>query len=185
MSGHFLSQQKTWLKDGRTWDMQWGGQEVRSQTDYVLGIDSCLFQNVAVWNARNNTYHYLILGCLRGSAPAAHLRYLRRCTRLYSRPPATPDKADHMFDKLRWAIPRPPQQELPRQAWISPETWSLINTRIEARRRRDQQSSRALIRAIKAGIQGDRHRRADEEGSEGPCNGAARRCAPRLTMSWE
>ena len=120
--GHFLPWHKPCLKDSRTWAMQRGGQEVLSHTDYIMGTDSCLFQNVAVWNARNNTDHYLILGCLCGSAPAAHLRYLRRCTRLSIRPPATPDKEDHMFADPQRAIPRHPWRKRHRQAWISPKT---------------------------------------------------------------
>ena len=70
-----------------------------------------------------------------------------------------------MFAKLRQAIPRTPQQEPHCQAWISSETWSLINTRIEACRRKDQRISWSLSRAIKAGIQEDRRRRAAESGS--------------------
>ena len=67
----------------------------------------------------------------------------------------TPDKADRMFDELRRAIPKPYRKERHCQAWISPETWSLIDTRMEARRQKDIRSSRALSRAIKAEIQGD------------------------------
>ena len=52
--------------------MHWGGREVRSRTDYILGTDNHLFQNVAVLDARHNTDHYLVLGCLCGSAPAIH-----------------------------------------------------------------------------------------------------------------
>ena len=50
MSGQFLPWKNLWLKDGRTWAMRRGGQEVRSRTDYILGTDSCLFQNVVVWD---------------------------------------------------------------------------------------------------------------------------------------
>ena len=51
------------------------------------------------------------------------------------------------------------------QAWIPPETWSLIDTRMEARRRKDQRSSRDLTRAIKAELHGDRCRWGAEAGS--------------------
>ena len=71
-SGHFLPRHKPRLKDGCTWAMHWGGREVRSRTDYILGTDNHLFQNVAVLDARHNTDHYLVLGCLCGSAPAIH-----------------------------------------------------------------------------------------------------------------
>ena len=48
MSNHFLPRHKTWLKDGRTWALHRGGWGVHSRTDYILGTDICLFQNVAV-----------------------------------------------------------------------------------------------------------------------------------------
>ena len=81
MSSHFFPQQKPWLKDGRTRAMQRGGRYVRSQTDYILGTYSCIFQNVAFRDARHNTNHYLVLGCLHGAVPAKHLHYLGRSTR--------------------------------------------------------------------------------------------------------
>ena len=59
---HLPPPHKPWLKDGRTWEIHSGGQEVRSRTDYILGTDSRLFQNVAVRYAQHNTYHYLVLG---------------------------------------------------------------------------------------------------------------------------
>ena len=40
------------------------GQEVMSQMDYILGKEHCMFQNVAVWDPRYNTDHFLVLGCL-------------------------------------------------------------------------------------------------------------------------
>ena len=39
------------------------GQEVRSRTYYILGTDLRLFQNVAVQDPRQNSVHYLVLGC--------------------------------------------------------------------------------------------------------------------------
>ena len=49
MSDYFLPHHKPWLKDGCTWAMPQGCWEVRSWTDYILGTESCLFQNVVVW----------------------------------------------------------------------------------------------------------------------------------------
>ena len=62
MSGHFLQRHKPWLKDGIKWSMHWGGWKVRSQTDYILGTYSRMFQNVAVRDTIHNTDHYLVLG---------------------------------------------------------------------------------------------------------------------------
>ena len=54
------------------------GRELLSRTDYILVIDRCLIQKVAVWDARNNTYHYPVLGFLHIVAHIVHLGYLRK-----------------------------------------------------------------------------------------------------------
>ena len=52
------------------------GKVVRSQTDYILGTDCCLFWNVYVQDPQHNTNHYIVFGCL-GSAPKReHTKYL-------------------------------------------------------------------------------------------------------------
>ena len=107
MISHFLPRHKPWLKYDRTWTMHRGVQEVRSCTGYILGTESRLFQNVVVRDARHNTDHYLVLGCLRGAAPAARLRSLGNLTRFPIRPMAYLDKAYRMFSELWRAIPRP------------------------------------------------------------------------------
>ena len=95
MSGHLLPWLNPGLKDGR------GGRELSSRTNYILGTDSCLFLNVATQDARHNTDHYLVMGCLREAAPAVHSRYLSKRTRFPIRHPATPDRIDRKFDELR------------------------------------------------------------------------------------
>ena len=108
MIGHFLPKHKPWLKDGHTRAMYRGVWEVHSRTNYILGIDSHLLQNIAVRDESHNTDHYLVLGCLCGAKPAAHSRYLGNRTRFPISPLATPDKADHMFAEIWQANPRPP-----------------------------------------------------------------------------
>ena len=132
MSGHFLPRHKQWFRDVRTWDMHRDSREVRYRTDYILGTDSRLLQNIAVRDASNNMERYLVLGCLCRAAPDMNLRYLGRRTNFPVRPPETLDKADRMFAKIWWAIHRPPWWERHFQAWISPKTWSLIDASIEA-----------------------------------------------------
>ena len=39
MINHFLPRRKPWLRDGRTWSMRHRDQVVRSQTDYLLGME--------------------------------------------------------------------------------------------------------------------------------------------------
>ena len=48
MAQHFMPRGRRWCRDRRTWDMRRQGQVVRSRTDYILGTDRRLFQNVAV-----------------------------------------------------------------------------------------------------------------------------------------
>ena len=94
MSGHFLPRRKPWLRDGRTWIMLRGGQEVRFWTNCLLGTYLRLFQNVAVWDMWHNTDHYLVMGYLRRVVPDAHLRYLGKRTHFTIKPPKTPDGVD-------------------------------------------------------------------------------------------
>ena len=87
-----------------------------------------------------------------------------------------------MFADLGWAVPRTPQGEHPHQAWISPETWILIDTRIEAHRRRDQQGYRALFHAIKVGHQGDRQIRVTK--AESAIEALLASDPPLIRKSW-
>ena len=61
-------------------------------------------------------------------------------------------------------IHKPPWSKYLRQAWILPDTWRLVNTRIAERRSGEQWNSRALIRVIKAIIQEDRYQREADVG---------------------
>ena len=114
---------------------------MRSQTNYILGTDSCLFQNVEVRDARHNMDHYLVLGRFCGSTPAAQSRCLGNCTHFTIRTLATPDRVDHIFAEIRRAITRPTYQENHFQTWILPDTWSLIEPRIAELQQKYQQSS--------------------------------------------
>ena len=54
MRRHLFPIHKPRLKDGRTCAMHWGGQEVHSWTDYILGTYSRILQNVVFQDARHN-----------------------------------------------------------------------------------------------------------------------------------
>ena len=75
MSVHFLPRRRSWCRDGRTWIMIWAGWEVRSRTDYILGMDHHLFWNVSVRDPRHKSYHYMVMGCLRSAPLREHSRY--------------------------------------------------------------------------------------------------------------
>ena len=46
-----------------------GGKRVRSRTDYILGSDCQIFQNVAIREPRHNYDHYMVLWYIRGASP--------------------------------------------------------------------------------------------------------------------
>ena len=134
---HFLPRSKTWLRDGQTWSMIHMGWEVRSRTDYILGTDHRLLQNVVVQDVRHNKNHYLVLGCLHGAAPEHNSCYLRKRKRFPLDPPKTLGGFYPLFVELRVATTNPPCRERLQQVWISPKTWRPINTRVEAHRIQD------------------------------------------------
>ena len=47
---------------------------MRSHTDYILGSDCRIFQNVAARDPRQNSEHYMVLGYLRGAPPEGILK---------------------------------------------------------------------------------------------------------------
>ena len=55
-----------------------GEQEVRYGTNCLLGKECHLLQNLSVQDTCHNTYHYLVLCCLHGSAETEHYSYLGR-----------------------------------------------------------------------------------------------------------
>ena len=57
-------------------------------------------------------------------------------------------------------------REQHRNAWISEETWKLLDERVTMRRKpRARTEMRSLGRAIQASLKGDRRRRVEEAGS--------------------
>ena len=54
---HFISQRRVFNSDWRTWVMVRQKRDVRSRTDYILGSDCRIFQNVAVRDLQRNYDH--------------------------------------------------------------------------------------------------------------------------------
>ena len=107
---------------------------MRSRTDYILGTDRRLFQNVAVRDPQHNTDHYMVLGCLPGAPLAKTKRYQGGRRRWPVLPPAAPSRMDTLFAALRRAVPKKAPREARRNAWILAETWLLVDKRVATRR---------------------------------------------------
>ena len=160
--GHFLLQRRAWCKDRRMWETVRKGRVLQSWTDYTLGYDCRIFQNVAVQDPRQNSDHLMILGCLCGASPREHLRYLDFRMRLLLRPTGrqTRTQAENIFAELWRAVPKPEKWAARRNLWILAETRRIINKRVSARREpgRYQRGIRRLGRAIQATLKEDRRR---------------------------
>ena len=168
MSAHFLPQQHPWCRDGRTWSMIRKEREVRSRTDYIQGTDRRFFGNLSVRYPRNNSDHYLVLGCLHSASPKEHMRYLGGRKRPPLRPTNKPTREVKIFAYLRRAVPKARAREARRNEWISAATWRLVDERVSARRdpAKDQALIRSLGRAMKASLATDRRRHAEKAGAE-------------------
>ena len=84
------------------------------------------------------------------------------------RPPEKLTWTDQLFAALQRAIPKVQPREARRNAWISEETWRLIEERVSARQdpRYGQEFKRKLGRSVKSSLAADQKQRADEAGSE-------------------
>ena len=108
----------------------------------------------------------LVMGLLRGGTVREHVRYIAGRRRIPLKPPKQPTRGDSLFEDLRRAVPKPQLREQHRNAWISKETWRLVDKRVTMRRKpRAQTGIRRLGRAIQASLKGDRRRRVEEAGT--------------------
>ena len=134
------------------------GREAKSRTYYILGTDCRLFWNVSIWDPRHNSYHYMVLGCLRIAPLRENSRYLGGCKRLHHRPPTAPKRDDGIFADLWRPVLKPQAHDARENAWILEATWRLVDERVSVRR--DTTSYQSLTwrlgRAIAVRLKGDR-----------------------------
>ena len=83
------------------------GREVRSRADYILGMYCCLFCSVSAQDPRHNSYHYLVLGCLRSAPLRRHSEYLGRRKRIPLQPLTTQTREDGIFAYLQSSVTNP------------------------------------------------------------------------------
>ena len=141
---------------------------MRSRTDYIMGTDCRLFENVSVRDPRHNSDHHMVLICLQSAPLRDYARYLGERKRPPLRPPTTPTRKEGIFSALRRAALKPLTRDVRKNAWISASTWRLVDKRVSARR--NIAKYQALIwrlgRAIKASLRDVRQHQAEEAGAE-------------------
>ena len=82
-------------------------REVRSRMDCILGIDRCLFRNVAIQDPRHNSDHYMVLGRHCIYPLREHTKYLGWRMYISLRPPTIPTREDGLSVALRRDITKP------------------------------------------------------------------------------
>ena len=167
MSLHFRGRRG---RGGHTLSMVRLGREVTSKTDYMLGVDRRSFRNVQVRDSRHNSDHFMVVASLRPASVREHRRHVGGRRRFPLTPPkgGQATEADKVFAELKAQMLHPEPRTLRRNAWMSEETWKLVDERVATRRKpdKDQAELRRLSRRIKASLQADRTKRAENAGSE-------------------
>ena len=127
--------------------------------------DRSLVRNVSVRDPRYNSDHYMVVALLQGGTTRDHIRYIAGRIQMPLTPPKEPTREDTLFGVLRRSMPKLHLREQHKNAWISDETWKLVDERVSVRREpRAQTKIRRLGRAIQARLKGDRRRRVEEAG---------------------
>ena len=132
ITAHFLPRKCRWGRERRAWIMVREGKVVRSRTDYLLGTDRSLFRNVSVRYPRHNNDHFMVVGCLRSSPKGEYTRYIMGRRKMPIQPHTKPTREDGIFAALRRAVPKPHVKYRHKNAWISEETWRLVDKRVSA-----------------------------------------------------
>ena len=132
MTAHFLPRKLRWGRERRMWSMVQEGKVVRSRTDYLLGTDRSLFRNVSARYPRHNTDHFMVVGCLCSAPKWEHTHYIMGRRKMPLRPPTEPTRENGIFEALRKAVPKPHARDRHKNAWISEETWRLVDKRVSA-----------------------------------------------------
>ena len=108
----------------------------------------------------------MVMGLLRGGTAKARDKYIAGRRKVPMKPLRRPTREDKLFGDLRQAVLKLQPQEQHRNAWISEETWRLVDERVTMRRKsRARTGLRRLGRAIQASLKGDRKRRVEEAGT--------------------
>ena len=167
MTTHFLPVNQPWGRERRLWIMVREGRLVSSWTYYLLGTDRSLFRNVSVRDPRHNTKHYMVVGHLHSATARDHDRYTKRRRKMPLKPLTETMRRDGLFGALRMAVTKPHERDKHKNAWISEETWRLVDKRVSARRgTRVRERIWRLVRAIWESLKGDRKQRVEAAGTD-------------------
>jgi len=144
------------------------GTHQRTRCDYALVDTDVPVQSLRlIIPPRFHSDHWAIKLEINSSSDRLHNRYIYHRTQL-PRIPALPDEGgpNRLFKELLSLCNRPrPTNYPPRDAWITTETWALIDQRNAALKRlAPQEELRPLRKAIRKGVRRDRATRLQQTG---------------------
>ena len=129
-----------------------------------------ILQSVSVWDPQHNSYHFIVMGCLRSASPREHFCYLRQRMRLPLKPPGRQKItwADTIFSALQSVVKNPDRQEARHNLGIAKKMWRIIDKRVSARREpgRFQAQLKRMRRTIREALKLERRRQVDTVGED-------------------
>ena len=169
-----FKQRRRRLVRGRwTWRQMRRGSWYSSHPDYFLAREGmrARFKNVALRLPHtHDSDHRAIVATIHGGHRQAVKRYRRTRRRfpirLHKFGPRT--ELEHAFEELKVDIEKPTTREYKRAAWVSAETWKLVDQRAQLRRDGllTQTLARQMGRKVKASLKVDRTARAEAVATE-------------------
>eukprot|EP00957_Ditylum_brightwellii_P112015 8541747-Ditylum_brightwellii.AAC.1 len=149
------------------------GRWISLKPDYFLAQekDRRRFRQVSVRFPRHHdSDHRAIVTRIYGGPLQRMKRYRQRHHQFPIRlPPFGPrTEAESTFEGLKVAVAKPPVRKRPAKAWISPTTWSLINTQamMQQSKQLPQARRQVLTQQIRALLKEDQKQRAANVASE-------------------
>ena len=105
----------------------------------------------------------MVIRLLRGGTARAQGKYISGRRKIPMKPPRRPTREDELFGDIRRSVLKPQPREQHQNAWISKETWRLVDERVTMRRKsRARTGLWKLGRDIQASMKEDRKRRVEE-----------------------
>ena len=153
-----------------TWSQRRKGRWIASQPDYILCRegDVRIFRDVAFRSPRfHHSDHRAVVGHLRRGKRRLLTLYRQRHRRFPIQLSTGPQREmETMFEDLASSIEAPPPRKRKDNAWISDDTWVLIQHRAEIARKGtlNHSEGRRLQRRIWASLRADRSVRAARVG---------------------
>ena len=69
----------------------------------------------------------MVVGCLLSALEREHACYIKGRRKMPLKPPTETTREDGIFEALRRAVPKLHEREKHKNAWISKETWRLVD----------------------------------------------------------